>query len=104
MCPKSPRFRYQIGSTIFYATRPLWDTPGGPTRVIPHYHADGQNFSKELCTLHGWGVRDPILKTELWDAVLFNVELDLLQIRLNELNAVVDKFFIIESDRACYCF
>ena len=34
----------------------------------------------------------------MWDAVLFTTELDLLEIRMEELDAVVDKFFILESN------
>ena len=36
---------------------------------------------------------------EVWDAVLFSSELDLLEIRLHELSDVVSKFFIVEADR-----
>lgn len=32
------------------------------------------------------------------DAVLMSSEVDLLEIRMNELDSVVDKFFIIESN------
>jgi beta-1,4-mannosyl-glycoprotein beta-1,4-N-acetylglucosaminyltransferase len=46
--------------------------------------------------LHGWTERKS--KPEVWDAVIFSTELDLLEIRMNELDDVVDKFFIVESD------
>ena len=51
---------------------------------------------QELCKMHGWEQRKST--PEVWDAVIFSTELDLLEIRLNELDSVVDRFFIVESD------
>lgn len=46
-----------------------------------------------------------MVEREMWDAVILDgptdAELDLLEIRLNELAQVVDKVFIVESNRAC---
>ena len=53
---------------------------------------------EELCSTHGWPLRQA--KPEVWDAVLFTTELDLLDIRWNELDPVVDKFFILENNGA----
>jgi beta-1,4-mannosyl-glycoprotein beta-1,4-N-acetylglucosaminyltransferase len=90
-------YSYQIRNTLSYASRPLWDKPQGPRHVVPHYYAEGIAFSESHCGLHGWKLREDV--PEVWDAVLFSTELDLLEIRMHELDAVVDKFFIIESDR-----
>ncbi|KAG8760109.1 hypothetical protein FRC11_000962 [Ceratobasidium sp. 423] len=90
-------YRYQIQNAISYASRPLWDTPEGPTTIIPHFYALGLEPSPAVCKLHGVESRDGA--REVWDAVLFSTELDLLEVRLNELDAVVDRFFVVESNR-----
>ncbi|GAA5920245.1 hypothetical protein JCM5296_001819, partial [Sporobolomyces johnsonii] len=80
-----------------YATRPLWDTPEAPKDVIPHLWADGLG-PEQLCALHSWDTRtrgDPLV----WDATIFSTEIDLLLIRLHELDPSVDRFFILASDR-----
>lgn len=80
---------------ITYFFRPLWDTPPKPFNYIPHYHAE--NVSMEhLCNIHGWRVRDT--PRRVFDAVLFSNEIDLLTIRWQELNPVVTKFVILESN------
>lgn len=59
-------------------------------------------MNQDICALHGWGLREGA-EPELWDAVILDdeAELDLLEIRLHELDVVVDKWFIIESNGAC---
>jgi len=91
-----------IQRTISYASRPLWDVPDGPNTVISHYYAEGLKVIPKVCALHGWNAREKTADghgIEAWDAVLFSGELDLLEVRLNELDDSVDRFFIIESNR-----
>ncbi|KAJ1302576.1 hypothetical protein OPQ81_002893 [Rhizoctonia solani] len=95
--PVTLYYRYQLQNAISYASRPLWDTPEGPKTVIPHFYALGLEPSPKVCKLHG--VKPRSEKREVWDAVLFSTELDLLEVRLNELDAVVDRFFVVESNR-----
>ncbi|KAL7279285.1 hypothetical protein ACG7TL_007126 [Trametes sanguinea] len=87
----------RIRNLISYSTRPLWDKPLGPHTTLPHYYAEGVAFDEHLCNLHGWAPRAS--EPEVWDAVLFSSELDLFEIRLNELAPVVSKFFVVEADR-----
>jgi len=87
---------YQLKNTLSYATRPLWDVADGPKNVIPHYYAEGMKMDAHACSLHGWEERDK--DVVVMDAVLMSSELDLLEIRMNELDSVVDRFFIIESN------
>ncbi|KAK0461052.1 glycosyltransferase family 17 protein [Desarmillaria tabescens] len=82
------QYHYQIRNTISYATRPIWDTADGPQHVIPHYYGEGLEMDEHTCQLHGWKQRP--------DAE--NYRLDLLEIRMNELDSVVDRFFIVESN------
>ncbi|THU85036.1 glycosyltransferase family 17 protein [Dendrothele bispora CBS 962.96] len=89
---------YQLRNTLSYATRPLWDSEDGPKTIIPHYHAEGMGVDKHTCSLHGWEERQDHGKTKVLDAIMMSTELDLLEIRLNELENVVDRFFIIESN------
>ncbi|TRM69180.1 glycosyltransferase family 17 protein [Schizophyllum amplum] len=91
---------YQIRNTLSYATRPLWDTADGPKHVVPHYYADGLGYGEGTCHLHGWPQREENERNALKviDAVLMSSELDLLEVRLNELDSVVDRFFILESN------
>ncbi|KAG8774901.1 hypothetical protein FRC12_001771 [Ceratobasidium sp. 428] len=93
-------YRYQLQNTLSYASRPLWDTPDGPKNLIPHFYAPGVEPSAAICKLHGYDVRADVEGgKEVWDAVLLSTELDLLEVRMNELDKVVDRFFVIESDR-----
>ncbi|KAJ3879024.1 glycosyltransferase family 17 protein [Lentinula edodes] len=89
---------YQLKNTLSYATRPLWDKDDGPSNIVPHYFADGMVADENMCKLHNWKLRDNIKNTKVLDAILMSSELDLLEIRLNELDPVVDRFFIIESN------
>lgn len=50
------------------------------------------------CKLHGWERRSEGTSLTMLDAILMSSELDLLEIRMEELNSVVDHFFIIESN------
>ncbi|KAF8739261.1 hypothetical protein AX14_010238 [Amanita brunnescens Koide BX004] len=92
------QFQYQIRNTISYATRPLWDSDAAPKDVIPHYYAEGISMDAHTCKLHGWSQRSDASSTKVLDAVLMSSELDLLEIRMNELDSVVDHFFIVESN------
>jgi beta-1,4-mannosyl-glycoprotein beta-1,4-N-acetylglucosaminyltransferase len=89
---------YQIKNTLSYATRPLWDAADGPKEVIPHYYAEGMKMDSHACQLHGWQANEDQESINVMDAVLMSSELDLLEIRMNELDSVVDNFFIIESN------
>ena len=88
----------RIRNFLSYSTRPLWDKPLGPHDTLPHYYAEGIAFDAHLCALHHWNPRDENDLPEVWDAVLFSSELDLLEIRMNELDDVVDYFLIVESN------
>lgn len=89
--------RYQIQNAISYSTRPLWDKDAGPSNVIPHYYAEGMKFGPHMCKLHGWNQRSND-QVRVFDAILMSSELDLLEIRMEELDPVVDRFFIVESN------
>ncbi|KAI8895259.1 glycosyl transferase [Globomyces pollinis-pini] len=86
---------YHTIVNIAYVTRPVWDTPQKPWNVITHYYSPHLPWS-DLCHLHGWRMNRGAPK--VYDAVLFSVELDLLEIRIRELFDVVEKFIIIEAN------
>eukprot|EP01018_Ginkgo_biloba_P031137 Gb_23410 [translate_table: standard] len=87
---------YLHGQKISYILRPIWDTPPKPFHHVRHYYAE--NVSMEhLCYLHGWRVRQ--IPRRVFDAVLFSNELDMLEIRWQELLPLVTKFVILESDK-----
>ncbi|KAL2918968.1 hypothetical protein HK105_201238 [Polyrhizophydium stewartii] len=93
----SPTMRYVYG-TVTSVTRPLWDTPERPFRVIPHYYAPHVSW-ETLCRRHGWaplGTGDRMPRAV--DAILFSVEVDLLEIRIRELYDVVEKFVVLETN------
>lgn len=89
-----------------YVTRPLWD------RAPKHFESvirlaretdplwsDSQSGFGDICAAHGLkplpiGSPTPMV----FDAVIFSVELDLLEIRMRELQNVVDKFIVVESN------
>ena len=99
--------RYEIQSTITIAARPLLASPpDGPRRVLPHYYAENlPAFGGDICELHGWSARSILesVEQQVWDAIILDApteaEIDLLEIRLNELDQLVDRFFIVESNR-----
>jgi beta-1,4-mannosyl-glycoprotein beta-1,4-N-acetylglucosaminyltransferase len=90
--------RYQLKNALSYATRPLWDAADGPKEIIHHYYAEGMKMDSHACELHGWKEREDQENIKVMDAVLMSSELDLLEIRMNELDSVVDNFFIAESN------
>lgn len=55
-------------------------------------------INEDTCRLHGWSARTAPKNFKVLDAVLMSSELDLLEIRMNELDVVVDRFFILESN------
>ncbi|KAF8070442.1 glycosyltransferase family 17 protein [Lyophyllum atratum] len=89
---------YQIKNALSYATRPLWDAANGPKEIIPHYYAEGMRMDSHACQLHGWNEREGKENIKVMDAILMSSELDLLEVRMNELDSVVDNFLIIESN------
>ncbi|CEH13551.1 glycosyltransferase family 17 protein [Ceraceosorus bombacis] len=92
--------RHDLQDTLSYSTRPLWDTTGkaeAPNHIIPHLQADGVAADDAAaCARHGWVTREHDVK--LVDAFLISTEVELLEARLRELEDVVDKFVIVESD------
>ncbi|KAI8018779.1 Beta-1,4-mannosyl-glycoprotein 4-beta-N-acetylglucosaminyltransferase [Camellia lanceoleosa] len=75
--------------------RPLWQSPPKPFVNIPHYYHP--NVSMEnLCKLHGWGIRK--YPRRVFDAVVFNNEVDILTIRWKELDPYITQFVLLESN------
>ena len=99
--------RYEIQSTLTIAVRPLVASPPeGPRRILPHFYAENlPAFGQDICELHGWSARSIMesIEHEMWDAIILDApteaEIELLEIRLVELDKLVDKFFIVESNR-----
>ncbi|PWN49693.1 glycosyl transferase [Violaceomyces palustris] len=93
----SLRHSYSLRNTLSYATRPLWDSEkGSPQQYLPHLYAEGlPPNDTSACLRHGWKPRST--QPKLIDAVIFSVEIELLEIRLRELWDVVDTFVILES-------
>jgi len=89
---------YQIKNAVSYATRPLWDKADGPSQIIPHYYSEGMPIDQQACIIHGWNRRGDTNNVKIIDAVLMSSELDLLEIRMEELDSVVDHFLILESN------
>ncbi|KAF9941659.1 hypothetical protein BGZ75_003490 [Mortierella antarctica] len=84
-----------------YLIRPLWDKESNKwDEVVVHYYSEGLTM-EERCHAHGWTVTPPppegTPKAKVYDAVIFSVELDMLEIRMRELLDVVDHFVILES-------
>ncbi|KAH8110595.1 glycosyltransferase family 17-domain-containing protein [Phellopilus nigrolimitatus] len=79
--------------------------PARPQHVLPHFYAENMRIGDEICALHGWSARSvpEAVEREMWDSVILDgptaAELDMLEIRFNELADVVNKIFIVESNR-----
>ncbi|KAK3816399.1 MAG: glycosyl transferase [Benniella sp.] len=82
-----------------YLTRPIWDKSQEQwDKIIVHHYAEGMTL-KDRCEAHGWTLRPETEPTpKLYDAVIFSVELDMLEIRIREMWDVVDHFVILESN------
>ncbi|XP_061357522.1 uncharacterized protein LOC133301835 isoform X2 [Gastrolobium bilobum] len=86
---------YLDGHKITFFLRPLWESPPKPFHEIPHYYHE--NVSMEtLCRLHGWTIRES--PRRVFDAVLFNNEVDMLTIRWKEMLPYVTHYVILESN------
>ncbi|XP_073526514.1 beta-1,4-mannosyl-glycoprotein 4-beta-N-acetylglucosaminyltransferase-like [Phyllobates terribilis] len=86
---------YVHGQKLTYFLRPLWESPPKPFTEITHYYNENVTMETQ-CKLHGWGIRD--YPRRVFDAVLFNNEVDMLQIRWNELYPYVTQFVLLESN------
>ncbi|XP_047310784.1 uncharacterized protein LOC124914312 [Impatiens glandulifera] len=75
--------------------RPLWQKPPKPFNEIPHYYHPNVSINT-LCKLHGWTARE--FPRHVYDVVLFNNELDILEIRWKELYPYVTRFVLLESN------
>jgi hypothetical protein len=86
-----------------YLLRPIWDRDPESFDYKRHYYSDEVPM-KQLCELNGWTFDDTTPKKndqprpKVYDAVIFSVELDLLEIRIAELWDAVDMFIILESN------
>lgn len=86
---------YFHGQKVTYFLRPLWQSPPKPFIEMTHYYHE--NITMEnLCKLHGWGVRE--FPRRVYDAVLFNNEVDMLTIRWKELYPYVTQYVLLESN------
>jgi beta-1,4-mannosyl-glycoprotein beta-1,4-N-acetylglucosaminyltransferase len=83
---------------LSYSTRPLWDKSTGPGELVPHFYGEGLPMNDHTCSIHGFTMRREAKDFRVIDAVLMSNELDLLEIRMNELDSVVDYFLILESN------
>ncbi|MFS8017444.1 putative beta-1,4-mannosyl-glycoprotein 4-beta-N-acetylglucosaminyltransferase [Helianthus anomalus] len=86
---------YFHGQTITYFLRPLWQSPPKPFIPIPHFYHENVSMAS-ICKLHGWEVRD--YPRKVYDAVLFNNEVDMLTIRWKELDPYITQFVLLESN------
>ncbi|XP_031481510.1 uncharacterized protein LOC116251399 [Nymphaea colorata] len=86
---------YLHGQKITYFLRPIWEKPPKPFNIIPHYYYENASM-EHLCKLHGWGVRES--PRRVFDAVLFNNEVDMLTIRWKELYPYISHFVLLESN------
>ncbi|KAK8958242.1 hypothetical protein KSP40_PGU016287 [Platanthera guangdongensis] len=86
---------YLHGQKITYFLRPLWESPPKPFNIIPHYYHENVSMENQ-CKLHGWRIRET--PRRVFDAVLFSNEVDILDIRWNELHPYVSEFVLLESN------
>ena len=79
-------------------TRPLWGYTDKPTFAyeIPYFEFESPAAT---CVQMGWRARDLEHDGKLFDTFIFSTELDLLEIRLRELDQIVDVWVLVESDR-----
>lgn len=105
--PVNYRFGY-LFNIMIYASRPWWDvalkSEEARWQIIPNLGAPKRIPKEIICASHNFSVR-PVLfdakkyspHPQVFDVILFNLEWDILEIRINELQSVVEKFVILES-------
>jgi beta-1,4-mannosyl-glycoprotein beta-1,4-N-acetylglucosaminyltransferase len=85
---------------LSYYTRPMWDSTRikeyDRWNIIPFLGVESGNLS---CQYHNFTKRQNST-IKVFSAFTMNTELDILEIRLNELDSIVDKFIIYESSCA----
>ncbi|XP_075474514.1 uncharacterized protein LOC142505420 [Primulina tabacum] len=86
---------FAYSQKISYFFRPIWDNPPPPFEHLPHYYAENVSMGN-LCHLHGWSLRSE--PRRVFDGIIFSNELDMLEIRWNELYPYVNKFVILEAN------
>ncbi|XVF57972.1 hypothetical protein PTKIN_Ptkin07bG0025300 [Pterospermum kingtungense] len=86
---------YMHGQKVTYFLRPLWESPPKPFEEYPHYYHENVTM-ETLCHLHGWKIRES--PRRVFDAVLFNNEIDILTLRWNELYPYITQFVLLESN------
>ena len=79
-------------------SRPIWGYSDKPNFLyeIPYYGYESPSIS---CELYGWRERYGQDVGIVYDTFIFSTELNLLEIRLKELNTVVKHWILVESDR-----
>lgn len=88
-------------NTLSYSTRPLWDKIDGtlPQQEVKHFQAWGVPANDSAaCSRHGWKPYASMQKPKVYDVIIFSVELEMLELRLQELYDAVDVFVIVESN------
>src|ERR1700761_3599774 len=92
---------YKLKTIFSSATRPLWDTPTYPSKPIINL-ATAELFDSQqpdyICQLHNNAKARRAPFPEVWDAIIFSHDVEMLEIRIAELQDVVDKFIILESN------
>jgi len=79
-----------------YITRPIWDKAPVPFTTVYTLDATVDPSATDFCERHRL---DPSAsRPKIYDAVIFSVELDLLEVRIHELYDVIDTFVIVESN------
>lgn len=93
----SPIRGRDIIHTVKQFTRPLWGRSDEPAfeKELFNY---GFTAGSSSCSLYGWSNRSR--PRRVFDAFLFSLELDVLLLRLKELDGVVDRWIIVESERS----
>ncbi|XP_073034032.1 uncharacterized protein [Primulina eburnea] len=86
---------FAYSQKISYFFRPIWDNPPPPFEHLPHYYAENVSMGN-LCNLHGWSLRSE--PRRVFDGIIFSNELDMLEIRWNELYPYINKFVILEAN------
>ena len=86
-----------VKDVVIGFSRPLWGVSDKPFFLyeLPNY---GYESPSSSCELYGWRARSGT-PGRLFDTFIFSTELDLLEIRLRELDGVATAWILVESDR-----
>ena len=91
---------YPLLSNITNLSRPFWDTTSPEMQPWQRIYNYGWfNHPETECKTYGFETTKQIKQQRIFDGFILSTELDLLHLRLTELDGLITKFILVEATR-----